>query len=233
MFRKVTAVIRHAFDVLWYGLLVLRYAGLRTMLQKIIHQVYAKTTFLVVKRSLDILYPPSSFRGVLSVASQTDIREFFSLINKEDREFRYQLLIRKWYHQKGVGTAYVLRDADTSELCHIRWFVTKADIEKSGFTDRYLELKEDEVVIENSYTLEKYRGKGVQHTCAKLGDEVLRQQGFRWGIGYIADDNLPSLRSAKIRDNMVFAKTLERHTLFRVNRKTLERYDPPIPITVP
>jgi hypothetical protein len=73
---------------------------------------------------------------------------------------------------------------------------------------------------------------GVQGASLRPVYELMYKKGYRWDIGYIAEDNIPNLKSNKKLGKLVFEKIEERHFLFRVKRKTLKRYDPPIPIFI-
>jgi len=88
-------------------------------------------------------------------------------------------------------------------------------------------------MTENVYTLEKFRRMGVQGASLRQVYKMMHKQGYRWDIGYISEDNIPNLKSNKKLGKLVFEKVEERHFLFRVKRKTIERYDPPIPIPIP
>ena len=226
---------KRAFAVLRFGLLVLRYAGLWVALQKLGHQIYGKTIFLSLVKQLDEEDSslPFSEECVAAPASPQEVEEFFENIRGESREGRYQLLVRKWYHERGLGRCYITRTSDTNEMCNVRWLVTAKDMIKAGFVGRLPNLREDEVNLENVYTLERFRSRGIQTASALQVQKSVTEQGFSRIVGQVAEDNIPSLKSNKRRGNQVFERVLERHLLFDVNRKVLERYDPPIPIPIP
>jgi len=211
--------------------LTLRYAGLRYALQKLGHQFYSHTIFLHTVGDLLSARPAARFPCHTVRASAEDVKELFDQMHDESNASKYQLLVRKWYHERGLGTPYVQKTLDTNEVCCIRWMVTAHDIAKAGFGNRFPVLGEDEVMLENVYTLERFRNKSVQ-TSSKARD-ILSEMGFKKIKGFVAEDNIPELRFLKGRESRVFEKVEERHFLFRVSRKTLEQYDPPIPITVP
>ncbi|UCD22769.1 MAG: hypothetical protein JSW22_03890 [Chloroflexota bacterium] len=105
-------------------------------------------------------------------------------------------------------------------------------IRQLGWENGY-PLAEDQVMWENSYTLEKYRRQGVRTACIPQLREISRGLGFTRTKGYVDETNITQLLADQKDGDLVSARVLERHILFRVIRKTLERYDPPIPITVP
>ena len=124
------------------------------------------------------------------------------------------------------------RAVDTREICGVRWLVTPAHIKMIGWEDRF-PLDEDQVMMENSYTLEKYRRQGVKTAFIPLIREIARNLGFTRTKGYLDETNIPQVLSDQKDGDLVSARVLERHILFRVTRKVLERYDPPIPVKSP
>lgn len=231
----INTEIKRLFDILRFGLLILLYTGPRVALQKLAHQIYGKTIFLGLVTQLDKIdaSSPSTELCIAAPALSHDVEEFFKNIRAESIEGRYQLLVRKWYHKRGLGKCYITRTSDTNEMCNIRWIVTAKDMIEAGFVGRLPELKEDEANMENVYTLERYRNRGIQTASALQVRQIVKEFGFNRTVGQVAEDNIASLRSNKKRGGQVFQRVLERHLLFRVKRKVIERYEPPIPITIP
>ena len=202
-------------------------------LLKLTHQLCSTTVFIGVTGRLDKSYSPSSVRCVVSLASPEDMEEFFGNTKYESREGRYQLLVRKWYHERGFGIPYVTRFGETNEICHICWVVTSQQIQQVGWEKRFPRYEGNEIMTENVYTLERYRRKGISAAAYRQLVKMLLLQGFEWDKGYIAADNTPQLLANRKDDGLAFEKVLERHILFHVTRKTVETYDPPIPVPVP
>jgi len=228
-FRVLLTRLRRAIAVIRFGLLTLRYAGLRYALQKLEHQLYGHTIFLHTIRDLNAPIPPPIFSCYIVRASPEDIKDLFNQIRYESNEGKYQLLVRKWYHESRFGDCYVAKTSDTSEICNVHWMVTPEHIRQLGWEERF-PLTDDEVMLENVYTLGRYRRMGVSTTCGYKARENARRKGFKRTKGYIDENNTPQLMSMQKSDTRISAKVLERHFLFRVTRKTLEQYDPPIPV---
>jgi hypothetical protein len=110
------------------------------------------------------------------------------------------------------------------------WMVTLKDLEQSSLRGRFPELKENEVMIENIYTIERFRRLGVQASTSHQIHAIRLSKGLLWTKGYVATDNIPELRFGQQRGSKIFEKVSERHFLFHVTMKTLETYDPPLPI---
>ncbi len=224
--------VQGAFTIARYGLLILRWCGLSLFVKKLAHQLYGHATFYVERNPIDAPSPVSSFKCTVRKATFNDVEKLFSELPHESREGRYELLGRKWYHEIGFGDCYVARANDTGEICHVRWLVTATHIKQLGWQYRF-PLTEDEVMLENSYTLEKYRRQGVKTACLPQLRAIARDLGYTHSKGYVNTANIPQLLSDQKDGDMISARVSERHILFRVTRKTLERYDPPIPVIVP
>jgi hypothetical protein len=225
--------MRHAVAAIRSGLLTLRVVGLRSFLQKLGHQLYSRNVFVGTVKRLDdpIRYP--SFECTVAPASPQDLAELFSKIHSESRDGRYQLLVRKWYHERGFGDCYVTKVKDTGELCGARWVVTSKHIRDMGWEARFPGLSGEDVLIENVYVLEKFRRMGVQQSSFFHIAGICRESGFTNAKGWVAEDNIPELMACRKSDWLAFEKVVERHFLFRVTRNILERYVPPVPVQIP
>jgi hypothetical protein len=118
-------------------------------------------------------------------------------------------------------------------MCNIRWLVTAQDIRDTGFEGRFPRLQEGDVMTENTYTLERFRRRGIQNASTLQLPDIHRKLGFKRSVRQIAEDNIPSLKSSRKRGGLMTWRVLERHFLFSVRRTTLETFDPPVPIRVP
>jgi hypothetical protein len=229
--RIILARAKHTLAAIRFALMTLRYAGLRFTIRKLAHQLYSRTVFLYSEGDINIDHPSPRYRSITVRATEEDVQEIFKQTSHESNAGKYDLLIRKWYHERGLGTPYVQKTIDTNEVCSIRWVVTAEDIKRAGLGNRYPELKDDEMMYENTYVLERFRDKGI-HSSSNMS-EIMAGMGFKRSKAFIAEDNIPQLHYMRRRDRRVYARVLERHFLFRVTRETLEQYDPPIVPAIP
>ncbi|UCB42936.1 MAG: hypothetical protein JSV77_10905 [Dehalococcoidales bacterium] len=181
-------------------------------------------------RDVDSHQHQSDFKCIVKLASPDEVKELFNGLRTESPEGRYQLLVRKWYHEQGFGDCYITIADDTKEICAVRWLITPGHIRKLGWEDRF-PLDEDEVMDENLYTFERYRRKGVRLASASPMRKIVLQLGYTCYRGYTDVTNKEQRRHQEQEGSPISAILLERHILFRVTRKILERYDPPIPRT--
>lgn len=227
------ANIKRIYNVFKYGILILRHAGLHTALSKLKHQLYNHTVFYGVVKPIDTTSQESTFDCYTVLASSGDIDNLFSSISTESAEGRYQLLVRKWYHERGFGDCYVTKVKGTGEICAVRWLVTKRHLEQLGWERRFPNVGERDILRENVYVLERFRRMGVQTSATDDVSKICLDMGFAYGKGWVATDNMPELYASIKYNWLAFEKVLERHFLFHVTRKTIEIYDPPktIPIS--
>ena len=62
---------------------------------------------------------------------------------------------------------------------------------------------------------------------------IAREMGVRRTRGYVDESNVPQLWSLRKQGSRVTARLQERHRLFRVTRRVLERFDPPVAVPLP
>ncbi len=224
---------RRSLAAIRCGLLILVLAGPRIFVAKLAHQLYSRTTMLGVVRDLSEPLPPASFACVVEPATGEDMAALARQVRLESREGRYQLLVRLWYHERGFGECHVTRSADTGELRYVQWLVTAEQLREIGWETRFSGLQEDEVLLENLYTLEKFRRRGVRQASFTLAAEACLERGFRRFKGWTFAENVPNILADRKENWLMFERLEERHTLFRVSRRVVESYDPPIAIPLP
>jgi hypothetical protein len=196
------------------------------------HQLYGRTIFLVTLKQFDRPQLLSDFKCSVKLASADEVKELFNGLYSESPEGRYQLIVRQWYHESGFGDCYIARAVDTNEICGVQWLVTSEHVRRMGIGDRF-PLADDEYMSENVYIFTKYRRVGAAIAISNAIREIGQQLGFRRYRYYTDEANIPSLKWGEKDGDLVYERILERHFLFRITRKTLERYDPPIPMKAP
>ena len=166
-------------------------------------------------------------------ASSEDVLQFLRLMAGEGKESRYAMLVRKSFYEKGFNNCYIGRTIESGEMASITWLVAPADLKKTRFEHRYPFLKEDEMIAENIYTLEKFRGKGVMEATGLQEEAIAAKQGFKRILFIVREDNVSSLKSCIRRGHLVYRRLMISHVLFRVKVKIVDNYNPPVPISIP
>ncbi|UCB43506.1 MAG: hypothetical protein JSV77_02345 [Dehalococcoidales bacterium] len=205
---------------------------MRVALQKLGHQLYGRTVFYGTVKRFDDSATENTSEYYTTLASSEDIDEFFSNVNSESNDGKYQLLVRRWYHERRFGDCYVTKVKGTDEICAANWVVTKKHLEEMGWEGRYPNFTVKDVLRENTYVLEKFRRMGVQQSGSLCMDIICLEMGFTHGKDSVAENNTPALLSNLKNNWLAYEKVVERHLLFQVTRKIIETYDPPIPIPI-
>ena len=214
-----------AFRKVRYGILLIKNGGLWLFWHHLKRQIYGKSTFWVLERDLqtDNGHIPCGIEYSLRPASKEDMEEVLRISRSESRESVYDLIQRKWFCESGFYDCYIARTADTNDPCYIQWLVTSANVHmvSRGFRCRFPRLREDEVLVENVYTFEKYRGKGVMPSAIDVLSRLARRKGFKRMLTCVREDNTYSLRGFEKAGFKKFGEIREIRFLFSIRRKQL------------
>jgi GNAT superfamily N-acetyltransferase len=122
--------------------------------------------------------------------------------------------------QTGIRTCYVVV-TDDNKPCHMAWLIESTENKKIQirFHGRILPLAPDEVLFEDAYTLEEYRGLGIHEwRISKFYEKALKLDA-RWAINYIPHSNIPSLNAARKVGFIPFMLREDNWRFFRVHFK--------------
>ena len=97
------------------------------------------------------------------------------------------------------------------------WLLTSRDnaLVRARWGELLPELQPDEALFEGPYTAESDRGLGIMKDACRRILEVARDSGVRYVMGFIAEQNVPSLKVAEFGGFAPFVKREERWFLFR------------------
>jgi GNAT superfamily N-acetyltransferase len=199
----------------------LRTGGIGVFLGQFKRQIYSRDTLFGFEKGLPDGNSAVEKRPpfVLERAGKHDIDELVTMTKTESKDSLHELLERIWFYENGFQDCYVARSADNGELYGIAWLVFPAQVMKDGFSSRLPVLKKDEILLENCYTFEKHRGKGLMPAMVNELCEKARTMKFKRLITYIRLDNHASLR---VFDKLAFKKfeeISELKLLFHTSRK--------------
>jgi len=213
---------------------MLGFLGPWLFLEKFRYQVFSRTPNLCVGKELDQNGLAAGSPGTvkLSAASPADVQQFFRLMAAEGKQSRYAMLDRKGFYEKGFDSCYIGRTIESDEMASITWLVSPADVKKTGSEHRYHFLKKDEMMAENIFTLEKFRGKGVMDATGRQEEAIAAAKGFKRILCIIREDNIPSLKSCMRRGHLIYRRLMISHILFHVKVEITDNYNPPVPISI-
>ncbi len=194
-------VLKEALRKVRYAVLLARVGGPKVFFRQLKRQVYSRATFIGLEKNLNTKCAPVPCRVeyALQLASEKDMDEVVQKAKTESKESAHELVQRRWFYESGFLNCYVARTIDTGELCYMVWLISLVDraLVKSGFRDMLPRLKEDEILMENSYTFEKHRGNRIMPSAMAEWSEMARSNGFKRVITYVRQDNIASLRGCE------------------------------------
>ena len=206
-----------------YAILLIKSGGLRGFLHQLRRQIYSKAIFLGMEKNLDAngVQVPCRVQYSLRPASEEDFEEMLERAKWEDKESVHELIQRKWFYDCGFHDCYVARTADNGELCYVQWLVSPRDdkVVNSGFGSRLPRLKGDEILVENAFTFQKYRGKKIMPSVMVELAEIARNKGFKRMLAYVREDNVAPLKGCERAGFKVFERVPELKFLFLTTRK--------------
>ena len=171
------------------------------ILHEVRRRLYSNTTYYILRRDLSIhvQIPPPRIGLSLRELRTDDIP---GLINIHERiltipELWERIRILNMIHS-GIQTPYVAVTGN-DEPCHLAWLIDSRSNEKiqSFFKGAVKPLSTHELLFEFVFTLEKYRGLGIQVWRSLKFAEKGAAMGAKWALGYIKKTNKTSLKNAQ------------------------------------
>lgn len=201
-----------------YAGLLVQIGGPKAFLTQLGRQLYSRCIFFGLEKDLDTnnLRISSLVPYSWQKASDKDIDELLATAKVESKESAHELLKRKWFFECGFHDCYVARTADTGELCFIGWLLSDKDDDliSSGFKGRLPRLKKEEVLLENHYTLERYRGKNIFPSAVVKMCRLAKDTGHKRMIAYVRKDNTACLKALNRLNFGKFGEISELKLLF-------------------
>jgi L-amino acid N-acyltransferase YncA len=106
-----------------------------------------------------------------------------------------ELLARILFYRHGLQNCYVLREGDA--IAYLQWIVypSENDVLERKYRGHYLPLQNHQVMLENAFTLQPFRGRGFHpHATAELLNRA-RAEGYRVAVSYIKPRSISSLNN--------------------------------------
>ncbi len=209
-----------------YVLRVLKIIGPGMFLRQLKGRIYSRTAFIGLEKDLNAESVPVQCRieYTLHPGTEEDMEEVLQKTKSESKESARELLRRKSFYESGFRNFYVARTGDTNEICHIKWMITADDndVIRNSSGNTLPLLKAGEVIVENTFTFEKYRRTRIGAAVRRDLAEMARKKGFKRMIGYVERDNPASLRSFIIDGYHQFEEIDELRFLFLIKRKYMK-----------
>ena len=215
-------MLRRAYRKIRYAVLLTRAGGLRVLVKQLWRQVYSTATYIGLEKGLDTKSGPvlCALEYSLQLASKDDMKEVLEEAKTESSESAHELVQRHWFYESGLHGCYIARTVASGALCHMQWLVSAKDelVIHRGFKNRLPRIKADEVLVENVFTFEKYRGSGLMSSVLVELAERAKNEGFKRMITYVRHDNTASLIGCQKAGFNKFEEIRERKLLFFTKR---------------
>ena len=215
-------MLKRVFKAMRYAALLLKLGGPKAFLFQLRRQIYSRDILfgLETNSDTDKVAVTSRLQYSLAPASEKDIEEVVLKAETESEESAHELIQRKWFYECGFHECYMARTADTRDPCFLAWIISSKDssVVNQGFKSRLPSLQEDELLLENCYTFEQYRGNGIMPSALSELWETAISKGFKRMITYVRQDNKASLRAFEKLGFRKFDEIRERKLLFFTKR---------------
>jgi GNAT superfamily N-acetyltransferase len=128
-------------------------------------------------------------------ARPDDIPALLDLAVARDGKAAKDRLIRLSMIGVGIETPYVAVTGDGIP-CHMQWMIGSGEnralqqFSRGGLPA----IGEDEVILENAFTLEPYRRQGIEIETVRVLFDIARQQGVQRAILFVGSNSTVSLK---------------------------------------
>ena len=215
-------VLKEALRKVRYAVLLARVGGPKVFFRQLKRQVYSRATFIGLEKNLNTKCAPvpCQVEYSLQLASEKDMEEVVQKAKTESKDSAHELVQRSWFYEFGFHDCYIARTIDTGELCFMQCLISKKydNLLNQGFKYWFPKLKEDEAILENAYTFEKYRGKRIMPSVMVKLSELASSKGYKRVITYVEQDNIASLKGCQRAGFKQFEKIPELKLFFITKR---------------
>lgn len=184
-----------------YVTLLFQIGGLGALLHQLRRQLYSREDFLRLEKNLkEDVQTQCSLKYDLSLATEEEIKIVLEKAKTEGKNSVHDLIQRYWFYQSGFHNCYIGRIDGTGDICHVTWliFSDEEGIIQRNFKERLPTLASDECLLENVYTVVRYRGKGLMSSAIMKLSDLARERGCKRMITYVRKDNLASLKACQL-----------------------------------
>ena len=157
------------------------------------HRVFSTSRFIGFQRD------PHTPLEIPAVDLKLNIRpiqksDYVKLLHFTQQTSQYEIknrLVRKAWLMSGVKTCYVT-EIEEKIPCHLQWMIgPEENARLSQFTGGVLpSIGDNEVLLENAFTIEAYRRRGIEIWTVKQLLEKAVAGGARRAILFVRDTNL-------------------------------------------
>ena len=217
----------------WSAFTALRKTQFRLFFDQFSSGLWSTSSWYGFERDMSVALNSKAPRTQVYVRElrKDDISVLLNLKDARDGSAFKDRLIRLSMFRAKIPTCYVAVTR-AGVPCHMQWVIS-ADTNNRvrRFTHGGLPtIEENEVLLENAFTLERYRRQGIETEMVRHLLQLMGEKGMKRAILFVSDKNLASL---KLVSNLGFTpfnlktsrqRFFMRHFTFRkVSREAIEK----------
>jgi len=189
----------------------------KAIVAKVRRRMHRSVVCYGLRRDLEAPFevPAASIPITVRPLRQTDVPKIFNTDGASAEEMR-ELMNRMQHLNADIPTCYVAVTAD-DDPCYLQWLMGPEQNEKIRiyFNGMFPVLKPDEALLENAYTLERYRGKKIMPCAMAQIAAKATEIGARYVITFVEVHNIASLKGCHRAGFSPYTLRTERWRLFR------------------
>lgn len=193
--------------------------GRRWLWRTALQRLYARRVAIGVRRDISVPFegPPVKIPLVVRQLRPDDDLSFIDADPGLAPRAAQERADQRWFLSLSeLPTCWVAVDPDGT-VCFMTWLLTARDnaLVRARWGGLFPELQPDEAMIEGIYTAESHRGLGIMADALNRIMERARDVGIRYSVGFIAEENLASLKGGEKYGAFPFVEREESWFLFR------------------
>jgi RimJ/RimL family protein N-acetyltransferase len=192
--------------------------GRRWLWRTALQRLYSRRVAIGIRRDLNVPYavPPAKIPLVVRQLRPDDDLSFIAAVPGLAPRAAQERADQRWFLSVDLPTCWVAVDPD-GKPCFMTWLLTARDNElvRARWGGLIPELQPDEGMIEGIHTAESHRGLGIMPDATNQIMQRARVFGIRYTVGFIAEENVASLRAGEKHGAVPVAKREESWFLFR------------------
>ncbi len=134
-------------------------------------------------------------RGELEILNEEDLKWLKTQVASLTGEDAKDLLVRILFYENGFRNCYAYKIDGT--ITFLQWLVypNENELLRTKYKGRYLPVKPQQVLIENSFTFPRYRGFGLMQFASAELLKIAKAAGYAGAICYVRKENVNALNN--------------------------------------
>lgn len=197
-------------------LLLIKNIGIKMFILTALKNMFYINHYYILQRGLEGIKDNENKRNkfVLQKATDDDINKIIDSVNLYDDYSRKEIIIRLLFYKSGFKNCYIVKSME-GDIAYIQWLIypMENEIIRKCYKNRYYELREKQVMVENVFTYPKYRGLGLMQDVTNELLRIAGNQGYRHVIIYVRSDLIDVIND-RIKNGFKITKMITEYKMF-------------------